>query len=97
MAGIEVVVAELRATAHQIDTAVTVIGEISNKGSLLAEQANAGGRPDVVGAIDAFLSSWDHGLSSMKEDAEAIAHLLQEAANAYLTTDSTIADAGTLQ
>jgi hypothetical protein len=60
---------------------------------LVADLSGALGSPEVAGALHHFVSGWRDGRKQISTEIEALSDMIAQAAEAYCSTDSSIASA----
>lgn len=87
MSRIEVDLAQLRAAAGGVADAVAVAREVRRGAGSLRGLAAGCGDDRLTGAVEEFLSAWEHGAGLLVEDGEAFGRLLRGAAETYADAD----------
>jgi hypothetical protein len=85
----------------QTDTLTSVaarVGDVADRltaasGRVSRMDAAATGHEGLADALSHFADEWDYSLGKIREHAEGVRDMLGRSAEAYVTTDSGIADA----
>ena len=71
----------------------TIRAQLESTPDLVAELSSALGSAEVAGALHHFVSGWRDGRKQISTEVGALSEMLAQAAEAYYSTDSSIASA----
>ncbi len=71
----------------------TIRARLEGTPDLVADVSTALGSPDVAAALHHFVTGWRDGRKQISTEVGALADMLAQAAEAYYSTDSSIAEA----
>lgn len=88
--GFAVVPSDLLELAQGVST---IRGQLESTPDLVADLSSALGSSEVAGALHHFVTGWRDGRKQISTEIGALSEMLAQAAEAYYSTDSSIAGA----